>query len=477
MPGTNGSGRAPGGRQAPLGPVRSRGAGVREDLFVVIARRLVYVGMVFLPLLKFRFGHAFDLSDGIFLIAAGFLILSRRPPKKAPPVPGWYFGSFVFILAGVVASSQAVSKGSSLEVVLNAIFVFFVLQWMLRQLLDTTERIQLAMGAFIVGTTASAFVAFLQTEFHVLGYGQVANLEGARAIGLSDQPNVAAVAFALAMVFAIGLVLELGLRRHWYLGLCIAVLGSALIFSASVSGQTSTLVGCIVLFIARGIRLRTVLTLIAALAVVYVIAITVQSNGTHFDLDPLARIEQTTTANSGYNTVSSREDTIRDSWSGIVESPIIGHGLDQTTIAVYYDPYLGVYYPAHNIVIIYWFAGGIFMVAAVALMMASAFRRVLVRRDAPRGTVLAGCVTVLFFSLQSPELVDRWLWLPFMLALCFRVPARRRPGAPDLVPAPPSTDTETSPSARPARFVRGTVGRHARPVTDESGPTGKPSSS
>jgi hypothetical protein len=415
----------------------------RDDLFVVIARRLVYVGMVFLPLLKYRIGHSFDLSDGLFLIAAVFLILSRRPPKKAPPVPGWYFGSFVFILAGVVASSQAVSKGSSLQVVVNAVFVFFVLQWMLRQLLDTTTRIQIAMGAFVIGATASAFVAFLQTEFHVLGYAQVANLEGARAIGLSTQPNVAAVAFALAMVFAVGLVLEHGLRRHWYLGACILILGSALIFSASLSGQSSTLVGCLVLFIARGIRLRTVLTVIAALAVVYVIASTVQSNGTHFDLNPVARIEQTTTANSGYNTVSSRIDTIRDSWGEIVQSPIIGHGLDQTTIAVYYDPYLGVYYPAHDIVIIYWFAGGIFMVAAVALMMASSIRRVFVRKDAPRGTVLAGCVTILFFALQSPELVDRWLWLPFMFALCFGAPVKRKAGATAL---PPGRNRERVPA-------------------------------
>ncbi len=396
----------------------------RQDLFVALARFLVYAGMVFLPLLKYRLGHAFDVSDAQFLVAAVLLILSRRPPTKAPPVPGWYFGSFMFVLAGVVASSQAVSPGGSLQVVANAIFVFFVLQWMLRQLLDTTTRIRIAMIAFIVGTTASAFVAFLQTEFHMFGYANVANLEGARAIGLSNQPNVAAVAFALATVFAIGLALELGVRTHWYLGVCIAILGCALIFSASVSGQASTLVGCAVLFIARGIKLRTLVTVIAALAGVYVLAIAVQSNGTHFDLNPLARIQQTTTSNSGYNTTSARIDTIKDSWSGIVQSPIIGHGLDQTTIAVYDDPYLGVYYPAHDIVVIYWFAGGIFMVVGVALMMASSFRRVLVRRNPLRNAVLAGCATVLFFALQSPELVDRWLWLPFMLALCFRGPRR-----------------------------------------------------
>ena len=82
-------------------------------------------------------------------------------------------------------------------------------------------------------------------------------------------------------------------------------------------------------------------------------------------------------------------------------------------------------YPAHNIVILYWFAGGIFMVAGAAIMMGSSFSRLLTgrrtsQRDPMRDIILAGCVTVLFFSMQSPEIVDRWLWLPFMLALCFR---------------------------------------------------------
>ena len=150
----------------------------KEDLFVVMARRLVYVGLVFLPLLHYRVGKAFDLSDLCFLIAAVFMILTRRPPPKAPPAPAWYFGSFVFVLAGVVASAQAVSKTSSLQVVFNAIFVFFVLQWMLRQLLNNAERIRAGMVAFILGSSVSAFVAFLQTEFHVLGYSHQASLEG-----------------------------------------------------------------------------------------------------------------------------------------------------------------------------------------------------------------------------------------------------------------------------------------------------------
>ena len=82
------------------------GTRVKHDLFVVIARRLVYVGLVFLPLLHYRAGKSLDLSDLLFVIAAVFLILSRRPPAQAPPTPAWYVGSFVWILAGVVASSR-----------------------------------------------------------------------------------------------------------------------------------------------------------------------------------------------------------------------------------------------------------------------------------------------------------------------------------------------------------------------------------
>ena len=439
---------------------------------MVVARRLVYVGLALLPLLHYRVGSAFDLSDLCFLVAAGFMILTRRPPRRAPPAPAWYFGSFVWILAGVVASAQAVSTTASLQVVVNAIFVFFVLQWMLRQLLDSTARIRAGMVAFVFGSSISAFVAFLQTEFHVLGYSHQASLEGSRAVGLSNQPNIAAVTFALGLVFAIGLVVEMGLRRYWYIGVCIAVLAGALIFSASVSGMSSTLVGCFVLFLTRGFRLRTVVGVLAALAIVYVVAISVQSNGSHFNLDPIARIEQTTGTNTGYNTVNPRVATVEHSWSGIVASPVIGHGLDQATIAVYYDADVGVFYPAHNIVILYWFAGGIFMVAAGALMIGSCFNRLLHGRlrlgrgadRALRDTVLAGCVTVLFFSFQSPEIVDRWLWLPFLLALCFRVGGKTDRSGPEPVPesreaATYSADDIPVPAAgiRPGTVRPGTV--------------------
>jgi O-antigen ligase len=185
--------------------------------------------------------------------------------------------------------------------------------------------------------------------------------------------------------------------------------------------------------------------------------------------------------------VNPRVATLEHSWSGIVQSPIIGHGLDQTTIDVYYDADVGVYYPAHNIVILYWFAGGIFMLAAGALMMGSCFNRLLHGRlrqgrrkgadRALRDTVLAGCVTVLFFSFQSPELVDRWLWLPFLLALCFRTAGPGDDRGPRLAvpvtepqpvrasvaePAPPLSPDQAAEPVPVLRRVSGTVPAAAR---------------
>ena len=94
------------------------------------------------------------------------------------------------------------------------------------------------------------------------------------------------------------------------------------------------------------------------MAVVYFLIFGVIDKGSK--LDPLTRLHVTTTANSGHDTLSVRIDTIKHSWDLIVQSPIIGHGLDQTTTANYYYQYVHAFYPAHDVLVLFWFAGGIF---------------------------------------------------------------------------------------------------------------------
>jgi O-antigen ligase len=311
--------------------------------------------------------------------------------------------------------------------------------------------------------------------------GSSASIGGnSRAIGLSNQPNLAGIAFSLGMIFAIGLLLELGFRRHWYLGVCVALLASALFLSGSVSGMACTIAGILVLFIARGVPLKTVLMVVLSFAVVYVLVFGVIDRGSK--LDPVTRIEKATNSSggSGSGTFELRVHTWGAAWREIQQSPVIGHGLDQETLALYYDQSLYVYYAPHNLILLYWYGGGIFLLVAMFIMMGSSFSRLLTgwraqrragTRDPLRDVVLAACVADLVFCMQSPELVDRWLWIPFLLALCFRdsmnppASARVTIARPEPLPVPPAPLAPAgngAPSGNgQSRRVSGTVGRHA----------------
>src|ERR1022692_4201434 len=76
-------------------------------MMVNLARRLVFVGMFFLPLLKLRLLSGLSISDGIFALAAVVLLLSgRRPSVKKSPA--WTLGSFLAAIGGITASYFAI---------------------------------------------------------------------------------------------------------------------------------------------------------------------------------------------------------------------------------------------------------------------------------------------------------------------------------------------------------------------------------
>lgn len=408
-----------------------------EDIFVRVARLLVYVGCAFVMLLHFKFVKSLNYSDAFFTSAFVLLIFSRRPPDPAPRTPAWYVGAFLFLLAGTVSSLQADHKAASLLIVANATYVFFILQYVLRQLLNTRERIRNALYAFLIGTSVSALVCIMQITFHIFTFvpNGTATIGGNyRGIGLAGQPDFAAVSFVLGIVVSLGMLVELGWRRHRLLYCALAVFVVALLLTGSVGGMATAVVASITLFIAQGVKLKTIVTVLVAFGLVYLLLFSVIDP--HSKLNLLTRIHATTSAggNANSGTLQLREDTIRLGWDKIVQSPVIGHGLDAQTLAPYYDKYLFVYYPPHDMLILYWFGGGIFMLVGALIMMGSSISRLVSggrlrgqNRDPLRATVLAACVTTAFFSLQAPSFIDRWLWFPFILALCFRDPQRSVP--------------------------------------------------
>lgn len=416
MPARHAAGLAWTQRRVPAGDTTA--APSDGDVMVRLSRLLFLLGMVLLPMTRLHLGSALDVSDAVLALAAAVLVVSVRAPQRVPRTPAWHLGAAVVVVGGILASVHADSTSGSLKVVLDGIFVLLVLQWATRTLLDTERRLQSAMGAVVLGTTISALVALEQSFHH---HAAAAYSSSERAAGLTQQTNIAGITFAVGLVLAVGLALDRGKGRFWHRPLCVAVIALGLMMTGSVSGMITALAGLCILLVRRGLRLRTLAGALLVIAGVYLVATHVELHFGSTQLNPLARLQATTTQGSGYNTISPREATWSGAWAGIQHQPIIGHGLDADSSVVYYDPYLGVSYPTHDLPLLLWYEGGIFFLVGFALMMGSALRRTLrVGRSPTNDMLLGAAVTVLLFSLQSPELFDRWLWLPFVLAMALR---------------------------------------------------------
>jgi O-antigen ligase len=268
-------------------------------------------------------------------------------------------------------------------------------------------------------------VADLQLNAHVLvSLGTMVN---GRASGLAKSPDDTGALLALGLTFAVGLALHPAVRRRWlYVG-CIAAIATGLIMTGSVSGMLCGLAGAAVVVVRHGVKLKQVLAVLLLLVVVYVAGTAIQgSNGK--SLDPIARFHAATGTGSTNNSVGAREGTWKNSWSGIVHSPIVGHGLDVESSLVYLDPNVNTQYPTHNVVLMAWYQGGILFLAGDVVCICAAISRM--RRngtmDATKNVLFAGGVAVILFAMQAPVMFDRYFWFPFVLAMTLPEAALRR---------------------------------------------------
>jgi O-antigen ligase len=119
--------------------------------------------------------------------------------------------------------------------------------------------------------------------------------------------------------------------------------------------------------------------------------------------------------------VQPRIGTWKGSWHAIVNSPLLGHGLDVYSGVSYVDPYNNVAEETHDFLLMGWYQGGFFFLVGELICIAEGFRRMLVgrKRHPTRNILLAGGVTVILFALQAPMLFDRYFWFPFVLATAY----------------------------------------------------------
>jgi O-antigen ligase len=296
------------------------------------------------------------------------------------------------------------------------VFVLLIWLWTVRHLLPTEKLLHRGMTAYVLGCAVSGFVAVLQLSAHVLV--SLGTLTNGRASGLAKAPDDTGSLLALGLTFAVGLALHPAVKRRWLYVSSIAVIATGLIISGSVSGMLCGLIGAVVVILRFGVKLKHVLAVGVLLIAVYGLGTAIQA-GHGGSLNPIARFTGATSSGSQNNSVNDREGTWKNSWSGIVHNPWVGHGLDVESSLVYEDPNDYTWYPPHNFILMNWYQGGILFLIGDFVCIFTALLRT--RRngvmDATKNVLFAGMVAVFAFSMQAPTMYDRYFWFPFVLAM------------------------------------------------------------
>lgn len=402
-----------------------------NDFLTKWSFRLFLLGAFLIPATRLRAG-GIQVSDLIFVISIILLAFSKKQPDVEPMAFSWHLALFLVVVGGIGATINSLVPTLSLLVVVRMVFVLLYWPWVARHLLITQGLKHIAMYAFVLGCAASGFLEILQSGLHILTTAAA----GGRAIGFTTQPDELGACLALGLVFAIGLLMELGSGKHAHRLISVLLIAIGLILSASVSAQLSALAGVFVLLVLRKVNMRRVLTGIIVIVVVY-LAGTALLGGHSGNLNPISRFEATVGNSSSSNTGSLRIDTFKAAWHGIADAPVVGHGLDQVSGVVYWQIQTGAGFPAHNIELIIWYQGGILFLIGTVIAVVAAFWRVsgVGRRDPTKDIIFAGGVASLIYAQTAPIIFQTYFWLPFVLAMTYTL-ARRPSDAPVALPGP-----------------------------------------
>lgn len=387
-------------------------------------RILFYAGMATLPAIAVRPGAGISVSDLCF--AASALLLVWRRPRGVSTTAAWQIAAWCTLAGAVLAAVYADSPTGTAAVEARVLFILVIWQWTARVVLDSERAVHIAVGAFATGAAASGLVAIVQvlrpTLFPDMRY------QYGRALALTYHSVDAGAILALACVFGTGMLLYRQEHRLVTAALALAS-GVGLVLTGSVSSMLAAVVGGAVIILRRGLRMKTLGAVALALGAVYLGALVAQAvyGGTFERISPAARVRSVLGIGpNASRTVSERNKSIAAGLSEIRQSPLIGHGLDESSTVVY-DAL-----PPHNLLVLAWYGGGLPFVAGIALAVGVAVRAGWRRAtdDPTREILFGGTIAMVVFAMTGPILFHRHVWLPLVLLTAHTSRARRaRSGA------------------------------------------------
>lgn len=354
------------------------------------------------------------------LATAAFLVLSFIL-GKIRTYPGWEIwaiATFLAIVSGVSAATNAVSVSEHVQVALYFVMLWGVAPPVFTYYVDRHENLaRVAAIGFVLSQSVSSVEAMRQAVF-----GSDLVSQG-RAEGFSGHPNILGMLASIAVVLCIAAIAS-GRYRKTAIVLLL-VNGGAVFASASLTSLFSLVVGALVLFIAMRVKFSVIFWSLASFGLL--LWGVVRLSEVTSIRTPLSRIMQTTGQTEAAGTLEIRLNTIEYAWTRIERDWFFGAGLDDQS-GVTFD---GVTL-THDLPIRAWFQGGIALFVAIVLIYVYAIYVVVRAVSARVGAVEAGVIaTMLAFALTSASFQQPYFWLPFILCSSSILAKYRRvkPGA------------------------------------------------
>jgi O-antigen ligase len=396
-----------------------------EDPRFDIARLAYYLGAATIGFLTIRPALTFAASDWIFFLSFGItcLVLLTYGVDREYRIPrAITIGVVLFSIGGLLSSYQAIGQLQSISIVVRLLYLTIVWFWLGTIVLQSRKHVEYATMAWVGSAALSAGGSILQYLYgDVIPGGTV--IYG-RMTGFTPHFNVLGGLAATAFVPALMLAVDASRRPARMLGTAsVVLLGAGLLLSGSVGGFLAAGAATVFWLVIRGITLKTVVSLVSAGAVVFVL---MSATGVTNSPDPFQRVKKVTSAEQAESgtggTFYTRLDGYREAWTRIREQPLIGVGLDDASSREVLGSAI-----VHNMLINPWFSAGILGLVGIVLVVAGAALAGCrtVRHSPPdqrsfATALLASLVAFVVFGMGEPILFVRYGWFPAALLVVLR---------------------------------------------------------
>jgi O-antigen ligase len=373
-----------------------------------LSRIVYYLGTISMAQLVFRPISGVTISDALYLLSMGMLVLSMLYRKKI----SYHkleilllIGLLFILIGGVISTFDAQSPTYSLSRLFR---LLLIVVWFIASALTlkTEKQIQYAIMCWLISVAANGLVSVLQLKmnipFTVNTYGR---MTGFTEI-VSDLGGSCAIAWITALVFTNS---AKKVKAFLFYGILLTLIGLGVIMSGSVSGMITIVASTLIWSLIGGKPNWKFIIFLGVLITTIFTIISIQTSMGY--VTPMSRFDSTT-SHGDDGTAKNRFETFVAAFNVIRENPFVGVGFDDvktTTGFVVHNLFLGI-----------WFQGGIVSFIGIILMCLSILLTGIysIKHSISKlhyslsMAVFLSFISTLIFGMTAPFLYQRYAWIP-----------------------------------------------------------------